>query len=151
MKYAVKPQGKPCASGTFSISPISSVKVCKAINRRKFSYAKKLLEDLLAEKKDLKGKYYTKTSEEILKLLNQLEKNAKNRNVDPENMYLFISAHKGPTLHRARRRWRKFGSRLKIAHVQAVLNDKNCFEKQSFSAKSSVAKKVSVEKKDGAK
>jgi ribosomal protein L22 len=146
MKYAVKPQGKPCACGTFSISPISSVKVCKAINRRKFSYAKKLLENLIAEKADLRGKYYTKTSEEILKLLNQLEKNAKNRNVDPENMYLFICAHKGPTMHRARRKWRKFGSRLKIAHVQAVLNDKNGFEKQSFSAKSNAAKKEAVKK-----
>jgi ribosomal protein L22 len=140
MKYAVKPQGKPCASGTFSISPISSVKVCKAINRKKFSSAKKLVENLIAEKADIGGRHFTKTSEEILKLLNQLEKNAKNKNVDPENMYVFMSAHKGPTLHRARRKWRKFGSRLKICHVQAVLNEKNFFEQQVYAPKAAAPK-----------
>jgi ribosomal protein L22 len=140
MKYAYKTEGKPCASGTFSISPLNSVKVCKAINRKKFSSAKKFLENLIAEKADLNGKHFTKTSEEILKLLNQLEKNAKNKNVDPENMYIFISAHKGPTLHRARRKWRKFGSRLKIAHVQAVLNEKNFFAKKVYATKVSPVK-----------
>jgi hypothetical protein len=57
-------------------------------------------------------------------------------------MYIFISAHKGPTLHRARRRWRKFGSRLKITHVQAVLNEKNFFAQQVYAPK--VAPKAEV-------
>jgi ribosomal protein L22 len=127
MKYAIDSQRKACASGTYSISQLNAVKVCKAINRKKFDYAKKKVEDLISEETDLKGKHFTKTAEEILKLLAQLEKNAKNKNLEANSMFLFISAHKGPTMHRARRKWKKFGSRLKICHVQAVLNDKDNF------------------------
>jgi ribosomal protein L22 len=131
MKYAIKKSKETtCALGTFSISQLNAVKVCKAINRKKFGDAKKILENILNGKISLKGKYFTKTTEEILKLLDQLEKNAKNKNIDANNLFLFISAHKGPTLHRARRRWRKFGSKLKICHIQAVLSDKNGFRKE---------------------
>ena len=130
MKYAIKQKGKVCASGTFSISELNAAKVCKSINRKKFVDAKKTLENLLNEKISLRGKYFTKTANEILKLLNQLESNARNKKLDSDALFLFISAHKGPTMHRARRRWRKFGSRLKMCHVQAVLSDKNGFGKK---------------------
>jgi ribosomal protein L22 len=130
MKYAIKSKGKVCASGTFSISLKNAVKVCKLINRKKFLDAKKDLEDLLNKKISLNGKYFTKTTKEILKLLYQLEANMRNKKLDPDSLFLFISAHKGPTLHRARRKWRKFGSRLKMCHIQAVLSDKNGFGKK---------------------
>jgi ribosomal protein L22 len=130
MKYAIKQKGKVCASGTFSISELNAAKVCKSINRKKFVDAKKILENLLNEKISLRGKYFTKTANEILKLLNQLESNARNKKLDSDSLFLFISAHKGPTMRRARRRWGKFGSRLKMCHVQAVLSDKNGFGKK---------------------
>jgi len=130
MKYAVTSKGKACASGTLSISPLNSVKVCRKINRKKFVDAKKTLEELLNKKTSLDGKYFTKTSKEILKLLNQLENNAKNKNLDVNTLFLFISASKGPTMHRARRISQKFGSRLKMCHIQAVLSDKNGFRKK---------------------
>jgi len=131
MKYTIKKSKETtCASGTFSISQLNAVKVCRTINRKKFGDAKKILESMLNEKISLKGKYFTKTTEEILKLLDQLEKNARNKNIEANDLFLFISAHKGPTLHRARRRWRKFGSKLKICHIQAVLSDKNGFRKE---------------------
>jgi len=130
MKYAIKQKGKVCASGTFSISELNAAKVCKSINRKKFVDAKKILENLLNEKISLRGKYFTKTANEILKLLNQLESNARNKKLDSDSLFLFISAHKGPTMRRARRRWGKFGSRLKICHIQAVLSDKNGFGKK---------------------
>ena len=130
MKYAISSKEKARASSTLSISLKNAVKVCKAINRKKFADAKKILEDLLNKKISLNGKYFTKTVKEILKFLNQLERNALNKNIDPNSLFIFISAHKGPTLHRARRRWRKFGTRLKICHVQAVLSDKNGFGKK---------------------
>jgi ribosomal protein L22 len=145
MRYAItKSKETTCASGTFSISQLNAVKVCRAINRKKFGDAKKTLEGMLNEKTSLKGKYFTKTTEEILKLLNQLEKNAKNKNIDANSLFLFISAHRGPTMHRARRRWKKFGSRLKICHIQAVLSDKDSFAKKVSSDKSNVEKGVSV-------
>ena len=118
------------ASSTLRISHKNAAKVCKALNRKKFVDAKKILNDILNQKTTLKRKYYTKTSEEILKLLRQLEFNARKKDLDSDNMFLFISAHRGPTLHRARRRWRKFGTRLKSCHVQAVLSDKDGFGKK---------------------
>jgi ribosomal protein L22 len=128
MKYAIpKSKEMTFASGTFSISTQNAVIVCKAINRRKLKDAKKFLEDIISEKTSLGGKHYTKTSEEILTLVNQVEKNAKAKNLEADSLFLFMSAHRGPTMHRGRRRWRKFGSRLKVTHVQAVLSDKNKF------------------------
>jgi ribosomal protein L22 len=130
MKYAITSKGKACASGTFSISLKNAVKVCKALNRKKFADAKKILDSLTNKKISLRGKYFTKTAENISKLLIQLESNAKNKKLDSDSMFLFISAHQGPTMHRARRKWRKFGSKLKICHIQAVLSDKNGFGKK---------------------
>lgn len=130
MKYAITSKGKACASGTFSISLKNAVKVCKALNRKKFADAKKVLNSLISEKISLRGKYFTKTAKNISKLLTQLESNAKNKKLDSDSMFLFISAHQGPTMHRARRKWRKFGSKLKICHIQAVLSDKNGFGKK---------------------
>jgi len=130
MKYAIKSKGKVCAYGTYSISLKNAVKVCKAINRKNFAEAKKILENLLNKKTSLRGKYFTKTAKEISKLLKDLENNARNKKLESDSLFLFISAHKGPTMHRARRKWRKFGSKLKICHIQAVLSDKNGFGKK---------------------
>ena len=130
MKYAITSKGKACASSTFSISLKNAVKVCKALNRKKFADAKKILDGLTNKKVSLKGKYFTKTAKNISKLLAQLENNAKNKKLDSDSLFLFISAHKGPTMHRARRKWGKFGSKLKICHIQAVLSDKNGFGKK---------------------
>jgi len=130
MKYAIKSKGKACASGTFSISLKNAVKVCRAINRKKFADAKIILEGLLNKKISLNGKYFTKATKEVSKILNQLESNARNKKLDTDSLFIFISAHQGPTLHRARRRWRKFGSKLKICYIQAVLSDKNGFGKK---------------------
>ena len=121
MKYTI-PVSKDMAyaSTTLSISTKHAIKVSRAINRKKFSDAKKKLEDILAEKDSINGKFYTKTAKEILKILNGVESNAKAKNLNPEEMEVYISAHKGATLYRSRRR-RKHGIRLKSSHVQIIL------------------------------
>jgi len=129
MKYAISSKEKVRALGTFSISSENAIIVCKVLNRKKFSDAKKLLENIVNKKDSIKGRYFTKTSTEILKLLNQLESNARAQNVDASSLNLFISAHKGPTMYRGRRD-RRHGIQLKLAHIQAVLSDKNGFGKK---------------------
>ncbi len=122
MKYTIPiDKNSACASATLSISTLNATKVCRVLNRKNFENAKKMIEDLIKRKISIKGKYYTKTAKEILKVLEQVENNAKVKGLEPQKMILYISAHKGPTLHRARRRWRKFGTRLKVTHIQAVL------------------------------
>ncbi len=129
MKYSIKTKEKVRALGTFSISPINATKVCRALNRKKFNVAKKFLEKLINKEVSINGKYFTKTSKEILKLLDQLENNAKAMNLDANSLNLFISAHKGSTMYRARRD-RRHGIKLKSAYIQAVLSDKNGFGKK---------------------
>jgi len=129
MKYSIKTKEKVRASSTMSISHINASKVCKSLNRKKFNVAKKFLEDLINKQVSINGKYFTKTSEEILKLLNQLENNAKSMNLDTSSLNLFISSHKGSTMYRGRRD-RRHGIRLKSAHIQAVLSDKDGFGKK---------------------
>jgi ribosomal protein L22 len=130
MKYAITKDKAASASTTLNISEKNAAEVCKFLNRKKFAESKKILDNVLNQKLKLNGKYYTKTTEEIMKLLKQLESNARKKELDADKMFLFISTHRGPTMHRARRRWRKFGSRMKSCHVQAILSDKDGFGKK---------------------
>jgi ribosomal protein L22 len=131
MKYALPLEKKmPRAMVTARVSQKKTTKVCRVINRKKFSNAKIFLEKMKKKETSMKGKYYTKTVEEILKLLNQLEINARSQNIEPEKMFLYISPRQGPTMRRGRRRWNKFGTKMKICHIQAALGEKNGFRKE---------------------
>lgn len=129
MKYAINSKEKVRAMGTFPVSSINATEVCKELNRKKFADAKRFLERLIDEKHSIRGKYFTKTSKEILRLLNQLENNAKALNIDATQLNLFISAHRGSTMYRGRRD-RRHGVQLKSAHIQAVLSDKDGFREK---------------------
>lgn len=131
MKYALTLKEKTIrGTATLRISHKHTTKVCKVINRKKFSDAKKLLEKIKDKKASVGGKYFTKTVEELFKFLNQIEANAKAQNVEPSSLFLFISSRQGPTMNRGRRRWKKFGTKMKICHVQAALGEENGFGKK---------------------
>lgn len=108
------------AKSTLPISTRNATIICRKLNHMKFENAKKLLEGLSKEKVDLDGRYYTKTSGELLLLLNSAESNARAQGKEPEKMTLMISAHKGRTMLRGRRR-RNFGLRMKLTNVHAIL------------------------------
>ncbi|MBU3905321.1 MAG: hypothetical protein KJ906_04215 [Nanoarchaeota archaeon] len=108
------------AKSTLSISQKHATIVCRAINKKNYKEATEFIKNLASEKKSLEGKYYTKTSKEILMFLKTLGSNAEALNKDADKMKLMISAHKGPTLMRGRRKWR-FGRQMKICKIQAVL------------------------------
>lgn len=125
MKYTVPiKKDTVCASSRLSISTKTATKVCRFLNRKKLAETKKILNNLISEKVSLDGKYYTNTCKEILKVLESVESNARVRGLNPDSMKVLISAHKGPTLHRGRRK-RKFGTRLKVSQVQVVLSEEN--------------------------
>lgn len=108
------------ARGSLPISFLHAHTISKLINRKKFGKAKEFLSNLVDEKTSIRGRYYTSTSKNLLELLNSAESNAVARNIDPFEMQLLISVHKGPTLYRGRRK-REFGLKLKRANVQVVL------------------------------
>jgi ribosomal protein L22 len=147
MKYALTSRSAS-ASSTLKISHEDAVKFCRVINRKKLVNAKRSLDRILIGKMTLDGRTYMKITEEMSKMLNQLESNARKKGLDPDNMFVFVSTHRGPTMHRGRRRWRKFGSRMKSCHVQLVLSDKDSFSKKEKKKETPKKENAKVEKSE---
>jgi len=124
MPYTFKPDEKH--SKVYSTLPISTKDanvICRVIRKKKLNTVRRLLDDLIAKRRNLKGKFYTKTVTNIKKLLNSCEKNADFQGLDKEKMFVYASAHTGPVMRRTRRR-SAFGPRMKSTNVEIVLVEK---------------------------
>jgi len=98
--------------------------VCKSVRGMYLKKAKKFLEDVLKEKRSINGKYYSKTTKEVLNIIKSAEKNAEFKNLDTDNMYiLHIAALDGTHMYRRRRKYR-FGTKIKSAHLEVILKEK---------------------------
>lgn len=110
------------AAGTdLPISTKKSKIVCKKINGMKLKKAKSFLKRLLEKETSIKGKHYTKTAREILKVLENGENNANYKGLE-NPVIKTISAEEGPKRLR-RKRKRNFGSELKNTHIKLVLKE----------------------------
>lgn len=125
-KYAMNPNPKKSARAqgrALRISVKNSVILCRAINGKNLAKGKSLLRDLIDQKRSLDGKYYTKTAQGILELLNSAESNAIFKGLDIVRMVISASAHKGFTFIRPRRlKMRR--TRRKMTNIQIVLVQK---------------------------
>lgn len=90
------------------------------MRRKKLSVAKRLLQDLVAERRALDGMYYTKAAQALLKLVESCEANAKARGLDAGRLFVHAAATHGSNLRRARRK-SGFGSRMKSANIELML------------------------------
>jgi hypothetical protein len=108
------------AKTTARVSTKSSKTIAKKINNKNFLMSKTLVEKMFLGKKSLNGKYYTKTSEAIFKLLKLLEANAISKGMSVEGTELLFSAHMGPNYRRSRRK-QHYGTKMKITHLHAVI------------------------------
>jgi large subunit ribosomal protein L22 len=105
------------------ISTKSSVRVCRAISGNNLIKGKRLLQDLIDQKRSLDGKYYTNASMEILNIVKSAESNAEFRGLDTGRLVILASAHKGFTFIRPRRlKMRR--TRRKMTNIQVVLHQK---------------------------
>lgn len=105
------------------ISTKSSVTVCRTISGMNLLKGKRLLGDLIMEKRGLDGKYYTNASKEILNVVKSAEMNAEFRGLDTGRLVIFASAHKGFSFIRPRRlKMRR--TRRKMTNIQIVLQQK---------------------------
>ena len=111
------------ARSTLKISTKDSLMISKRINRRTFPFARKFVEDLLEKKTSVNNKHCKSAATEILALLKSVENNARQKGLDPEEMILRMSVQQGPGMLRGRRK-RRFGLKLKMTHVHAVLEKK---------------------------
>ena len=109
-----------CAQTDVRASHIATLAVCKRLNRKQFAFAKELAKKIVEKKADVNGKYYTKASKAVLNLLESVEHNAKQKNLNADQMTLNISCHKGPKMMRGRHK-SSIGTRLKLCKVEVIL------------------------------
>ncbi len=122
------------------ISTKSAKKVSDLIRGKKLNAVKRLLRDLLEQKRSISGKYYTKAVSHILDLLESCEKNADSLGLDKKKLFVHCSVHKGPNFRR-RRRKAAFGSTMKSTNVEIILIEKGK-TKQKTKAKPKKTEKV---------
>ena len=107
------------------ISLKSSKIICKELRGKRLSKSKMLLNDLLDEKKNLNGKYYTKTVKKILEILTNAEANAVAKGLDDERLFIYsINADKGRTFIRPRSKMSRRGERAKMTHIEIIVGEK---------------------------
>ena len=96
----------------------------KFIRKRKVRDAKKFLKDLLEKKVNVKGKYFTNTSFTILKFLNNVEANAKQKNLNLEKLFIkSFKVNKGSKLIFPKRA--KFaGRKAKSVNLEVVVEER---------------------------
>jgi large subunit ribosomal protein L22 len=126
LKYAreAKPSKSVKVYGrNLRISTKSSAIVCKAISNTSLAKAKKTLENLIAEKQNLNGKYYTKVTKEMLNLVKTAESNAEFKGLDTEKMVTHASAHKGFN-YRTPRRFKLARRTGRMTNIQVVLEER---------------------------
>ena len=102
------------------ISTKSAQTISAVIRDKPLTRARRLLEDLKAGRRNLEGKYYTKTVKAIIELLNSCEKNAEFKNLDADRLFVHASAHKGTNMRRRRRKG-AFGTKLKSTNMELLL------------------------------
>ena len=111
-------------SNNLRISVKNAKPVCKSVRGLGLPVAKQFLEDVLKSKKNIGGRYYPKTTREVLNIILSAEKNAEFKNLDTKNMYiLHIAPLEGTHMHR-RRHKRNIGSRIKAAHLEVILKER---------------------------
>ena len=126
LKYVLNPDVRRSAKAygkNLRISTKDSVIVCKAISKMKYQRGKELLESLINKKRDLMGKYYTKSTNEILTILENAGNNAEVKGLDLDKLSINASAHKAFKLTTPRR----FKLRRKTAkntNIQIILEER---------------------------
>jgi ribosomal protein L22 len=99
--------------------------LCKQIKNKRVDRAKKLLKDLIDETRDLDGRYYTKTSQKFLEILESGIANAKQKNLAAEKLFVRNArADKGENVYRPRTKWNLRGRQAKSTNIEVVLEER---------------------------
>ena len=148
--YSKKVEGnvaKAC-SHNLRISVKNAKVVCKSVRGMYLKKAKKFLEDVLKEKRSINGKYYSKTTKEVLNIIKSAEKNDEFKNLDTDNMYiLHIAALDGTHMHR-RRHKRNIGTKIKSAHLEVILKERRKKEAKEIKEEKEKPKETEKEIKE---
>jgi large subunit ribosomal protein L22 len=107
------------------ISLKHSLVLCKELKGKKIDRARKFLEDLLARKINLDGKFYTKAASKFLEMLKTVEANARQKNLNPERLFIKkIKADKGLRFYRPRSLWHLRRQRAKAVNLMIEVEER---------------------------
>ncbi len=122
MHYTIQPEEKHAKAygNNLRVSMKKSTKLSKFMRGKKLTVVRRFLNDLMSEKRNLDGKYYTKTAEAFISLLDSCEKNAENLGLEKGRLFFHSSAHMGNNLRRKRRK-ANFGSKMKTTNLEIIL------------------------------
>ena len=146
MPYSIKVEGDKYAKAFGENLPISlkdSVNICREIKGMKLDDAKQYLEDVIKKKRAVKyfryldsvshrkgigpGRYPVKEAKYILKVLENAEANAEDKELDIDNTYIMhIAAHKGEILktNKPRAQGRSTEYRKDRIHIEVILEER---------------------------
>ncbi|MCX6820801.1 MAG: hypothetical protein NT016_02535 [Candidatus Aenigmarchaeota archaeon] len=107
------------------VSLKSSKIVADAIRGRKLDGAVRLLEDMMDEKRNLRGRFYTKTAAKFIELLKNARSNAKVVGMDDARLHVYVArASKGRTFFRPRTKVGRSGEKAKLSNLEIVVGEK---------------------------
>lgn len=107
------------------VSLRDSVLIFKKIRNKPVKKVKMLLNDMINQKRNLNGKYYTGASKEILSLIEEAENNAESFGLDRERLFIKeAAADKAFTFMLPKSRWSHRGRRAKICQLKVVLGER---------------------------
>ncbi len=146
MPYSIKVEGDKYAKAYGKNMPLSlkdSVNLCRALKGMRLEAAKDYLEDVINKKRAVPyfryldsvshkkgigpGKYPVKEAKFILKILENAEANAENKELDVDSLYIMhIAAHKGEIYKRyaPRAMGRSSEIRKEHVHIEVILEEK---------------------------
>lgn len=103
----------------------TSMELLKVIKNKRVDKAKKLLEGLIDQKRDVDGQYHTKTAKKLLEVVKSAEANAKNKTLNVERLFIKNArADKAERRNLAKSRMPHRGRIGKSANIEIVVEER---------------------------
>ena len=116
------------ATASRSIARISlkdAVTIFKNVRKKPVNKAKALLNDLINEKRSIRGKHFTGASKEILGLIEEAEANAESLGLDTERLFVKEAvANKSFTYMLPKSRYSHRGKRAKLCQLKITVEER---------------------------
>jgi ribosomal protein L22 len=110
---------------TARVSLKDAVKIFRNIRNKNAEKVKNLLNDLINQKRNIEGKYYTGASKEILSLIEEAENNADSLGLDREKLFVKEAVvSKALTYMLPKSRWSHRGRKAKICQLKITLGER---------------------------
>jgi large subunit ribosomal protein L22 len=107
------------------VSLKDSVIVMKYLRKKPVEKAKAFLNDLIDQKRDIDGKYYTGASKAILELLEEAEANADSLGLDREKLFVKEAvANQAFRFILPKSRWSHRGKKAKLCQLKITLEER---------------------------